>query len=98
MLSPTETRLEALGFLKGPVGVVIDALHNSAFLFLVSRKRGYGCICFKIASKKSQEKQCAYFGCSNKMYDANGNGTSFSFFSVPRERKKFVEFGKIGWS
>ena len=64
----------------------IDALHNSAFLFPVARKRGYGCICFKMAAK-SQGKQCAYFGCSNRMYDANGNRTRFTFFSIPRGKK-----------
>ena len=32
---------------------IIDALHNSAFLFPVARKRGYGCISFKMAAKKA---------------------------------------------
>ena len=37
--------------------------------------------------KKSQGKQCAYFGCSNRMYDSNGNRTGFTFFSIPRGKK-----------
>ena len=31
---------------------------------------------------KSQGKQCAYFGCSNRMYETNGNKTGFIFFSI----------------
>ena len=40
-----------------------------------------------MVAKKSQGKQCAYFGCSNRMYDANGNLTGFIFFSIPRGKK-----------
>ena len=67
----------------------IDALHNSAFLFPVARKRGYGCISFKMAAKKIQGKQCAraYFDCSNRVYDTNGDRTGLSFFSVPSGKK-----------
>ena len=36
-----------------------------------------------MAAKRSQGKQCAYFGCSNRMYDANGNRTGFTFFRIP---------------
>ena len=69
---------------------LIDALHNLAFLFPVARKRGYGYICFKMAAK------CAYFGCSNRMYETNGNRTGFTFWSIPCGKKKLAEFGKIG--
>ena len=47
-----------------------------------------------MAAKKG--KHCSYFGCSNRMYDANGNRTGFIFFSIPRGKKKFDEFRKIG--
>ena len=34
------------------------------------------------AKKKSQGKQCAFFGCSNRMYDANS-----TFFSIQSWKK-----------
>ena len=40
-----------------------------------------------MAAKRSQGKQCTYFGCSNRMYDANGNRTGFTFFSIPLGKK-----------
>ena len=48
-----------------------------------------------MAEKKSQREQCVYFGCS-RMYDANGKRTGFTFFSIPRGKKKFDELGKFG--
>ena len=37
----------------------IDALHNSAFLFPVARKQGYGCISFKWWQKKPRKTVCS---------------------------------------
>ena len=39
------------------------------------------------ASKKSQRKEWAFFGCSNRMYDAKGKRTSFNFFQFPKDIK-----------
>lgn len=44
--------------------------------------------CFKMAAIRriSQGKQCAYFGCSNRVYDAKGNQTRYRFFSFLQEK------------
>ena len=37
--------------------------------------------------KRSQGKECSFFGCSNRMYDANGKKTRFRFFTFPKDEK-----------
>ena len=46
--------LKNLCMIKNFIGIngQIDALHNSAFLFPVVRKRGYGCINFQNSTGK----------------------------------------------
>lgn len=39
------------------------------------------------ARKKSQGKECSFFNCTNRMYDASGNRTRFSFFCVPLDKE-----------
>ena len=94
---------EVAGELKRPLALiekpgygVIDALHNSALSFPVPRKRGCGCILFKMAAKRSQGEYCTYFGCSNRMYDAKLVIEQFLPLLVFLVEKKFVHFGKRG--
>ena len=43
---------------------------------------------------EEKPRKTAYFGCSNRMYDANGNRTGFTFFSIPLGKKNSTSLGK----
>ena len=51
---------------------------------------------FQDGGEEKQKKTVCFFGCSNKMYDVNGNRTGFTFFLVFLVEKKFDEFRKVG--